>query len=76
MGIRDKEQQRKSVVGSLISVTPIPEKKQSQLKESGKLQRAYYLAPEVVTALKIESAKTDISQSAIVECALKEYLGL
>lgn len=72
MGIREREEQRKSVVGSLIS-HPAPKNRKSA-EEKEKIQRAYYLAPEIVKGLKIEAAKRGMTASSIVEDALKQYL--
>lgn len=75
MGIREKEQQRTSVVGSLIS-QPKTRKENQGYGESQKIQRAYYLDPAVAKKLKIVAAQEDRSASDIVNLALRQYLGM
>lgn len=76
MGIREREERRKGVVGALISQPPTQMKKPSAAQEDGKVQRAYYLDPKVAKALKIAAAESGVSASAIVELALQQYLGI
>lgn len=42
----------------------------------GKVQRAFYLSRELADILRIEAAKRNVSQSAIVETALRRELGV
>src|SRR5690606_30261082 len=43
---------------------------------TGKVQRKFYIAEELADALRIEAAKRNESQSAIVERALRRELGI
>lgn len=42
----------------------------------GKVQRKFYIAEELADALRIEAAKRNESQSAIVERAIRKELGI
>lgn len=43
---------------------------------AGKVQRAFYLSRALADALRIEAAKRNESQSAIVERAIRKELGI
>lgn len=69
MGIREREARRPSNVVSALITQPT-----RAGRDTGKLQRAYYLDQEIVKRLKITAAEKGISASKIVEDALRNYL--
>lgn len=80
MGIAEREAlRRQSVVSSMIS-SPAPAPASvavsKRIEEDPIIHRAYYLHTSIVKKLKITAAESGDSASAIVEAALKAYLGI
>lgn len=69
MGLAERENKRKSVIGTITSNS-----KTEKEKNSGRIQRSYYIDAEIVKALKIKAAREGKKMTDVVNEILRTGL--
>ena len=69
MGLAERENKRKSVIGTIAS-----DKKTEKEENNGRIQRSYYIDADLVTALKIKAAREGKKMTEVVNEILRKGL--
>lgn len=69
MGLKERENKRKSVISTITS-----DKKTVKEENNGRIQRSYYIDADIVTALKIKAAREGKKMTDVVNEILRTGL--
>ena len=70
MGLAERENKRKSVIGTITSNNNKTEKEEN----NGRIQRSYYIDADIVKALKIKAARESKKMTDVVNEILRTGL--
>lgn len=70
MGLQERENKRKSVIGTITTSNKKTEKEEN----NGRIQRSYYIDADIVKALKIKAARENKKMTDVVNEILRTGL--